>query len=837
MEFKGLAISLIMGLMCLSSSAEDFSETGGGISYGLSFKSYETTQDERTSLDLTPGYSIGAEKGFSVEFDLRIRHGFSFGYIFRFIDDRLNHLDLCSNHDATRFSFIYGNNEDVISNGEVMVSDGCTGHHVRVEMASGSDCFVCSVDSVSVDVPVNGSRPGKFNLFFGCIDSDRYFTTDIPHFTLKDVVIMNWSGKTVAHWPMSRHGVGVVYDVLNHKKANVRNAYWEIDSHSKWKRCCVMNYPASNVGVSCSTDGSEIFIVSEDSLTVYFTEDGHTEERRVVGGRMPDIEGCGLIYDGPDAILMAASKDLPGVQLYNLTENEWASKGSGQILPVTNHPGLYFEDSTRTAFLVGGYGMHRYFNELHSFCFGADREWKSSKIDMTPRYLCAVGEYDGSLLVVGGYGSRSGLQEEDPHNLYDILSVDIATAECDTLSNILRSKDDPQFVFSSSMVVDSTDNCFYSLIFNNERFNSEVQLAKVDVNTGAMERYADPLPFKYHDLSSYCHIFRGGRSGESLYAVLTQPQGDNGYEVSIYSMSYPPLHVSDIMLKERNFREKVPLLALVFICLCAAAYVLLLVMPGRKRDDKANALPVSSPLSVDRSFIRLLGGFQVLDSKGNDITGDFSPILRGVLSFIILRYGKDGKGVGNATLDNAFWPYMEHPKALNNRRVNLSKLRSILMKVGDVRIDSREGYVDFILGDDVFCDYLELDKALRSFNVDSVASIGSLGSLLPDLSYNCLSEFKNDLTLRLSDFLLHLGGGKDRDALKMRVRIADIILQSDALDENAINVKCYALYVLGQKGLSRAVYDSFAAQYKSFLGTEPDFSYSDILKSKGTLSS
>lgn len=819
-----------MGLICLFSSAEDFSAREKGISYGLSFKSYEVTQDERTSLNLNPKCALKADKGFCVDFDVTIKPGFSFGYIFRFIDDRLNHLDFCSNHNASRFNFIFGDNEDVISNAEIDMADGCAPHHIKVEFKSDSCCFLCSVDSVSVSVPVRGSRLGKFQLLFGCIDNDRYFTTDLPRFTVRDVVLTNGNGKTVAEWPMSRHSENAVFDRLHNRKAIVRNGVWEIDNHSKWMRREVYNLPVSEAGITYSSDGSNVFVISDDVMRVYFTADGHTEVRKAGCGSMPRAAGGQLIYDGPDAILITATNSCPGAEIYNLSENSWQTMGDGQILPVSNHQGMFFRDSTHTAYLVGGYGMHKYYNGLYSYDFDGERCWNVADIDMTPRYLCAAGEYDGSILVAGGYGSRSGLQEEDPHNLYDILLINPDTFKCDTLSNMTRPEDCSQFVFSSSIVSDVAGDSFYSLIFDNEKFNSEAKLARVGALTGGVECFAEPLPFKFHDLSSSCQLFRGGRNMESLYAVLMQPQGDSGYEVSIYSMAFPPLHVSDILVKQRDFPWY---LIFVFVAMVAAALAVFLLLRRNTGDiDLARLDTATNTIIVGKSFIRLLGGFQVIDAKGNDITGEFSPILKGLLSFIILRLGKDGKGVSNASLDNAFWTYMEHTKALNNRRVNLSKLRAILMKVGDVKLGSREGYVDFSLGPNVYCDYLSLMEALRLSKVSDIVAVGSLGPLLPDLSYDCLSEFKSDLTLRLSDFLLRLGKGRDRESLMTRVNLADVVLLQDSIDENAIAIKCRALYALGQKGLSKSAYDSFSSQYKSLLSSEPDSNYSDILKSE-----
>ena len=628
---------------------------------------------------------------------------------------------------------------------------------------------------------------------------------------------------------MSRHSDTEVPDDLSGRKAVARNAVWDIDSHSGWTRRKVFNLPTSEVGLACSPEKSEIYIISDTTMTVYFAKDDYTEVRGSLSGGMPTGAGSQLILDSPDAVLLTATPDIDGVRVYNLTENRWSGVGGGRIPHISNHPGTFFADSTRTVYFVGGYGMHEYSSALHSFDFDGDRQWTSRKIGMTPRYLCASGEYDGRLLVAGGYGSRSGLQEEDPHTLYDILSIDPVTGDCDTLADMSLPKDMQRFVFSSSIVPEEENGCFYSLIFDNEKYNSEIRLVRVDVHTGEVECFAEPLPFKFYDLQSHCLLFRGEADPDYIYAVLKQPQGDYGYEVSVYSMAYPPLHSSDILVKKSAFSWN----AVIVVFLLLLVILIVILVTRRKEDAGLSDLaPESGTLSVSRSFIRLLGGFQVLDSKGRDITGEFPPILRGLLSFIILRYAKDGKGVSNAVLEDAFWSHLEHAKALNNRRVNISKLRSLLMKVGDVRLDCSDGYVDFIIGEDVCCDYLLLVEAMRSSDEAQVVAVGSLGRLLPDLSYDCLSEFKSDITFRLSEFLRSVPEESDRRSRIARLHLADVVLLQDDIDENAIAVKCRMLYALGEKGLSKSVYDAYASQYKDIIGSEPDFSYSDMLKNK-----
>lgn len=811
-------------MLCCASLAAGDGLAGRGISYGLSFNSYEVTQDERTALDLTPNSRCSAASGFAVEFDFQIKYGSSFGYIFRFIDDRQNHLDFCSSHDASKYSFIFGDADEVHSNITVDMDDGCGPHHLRVKVTDGR--IICCLDGRDLLIDTGKGRLGDFKLLFGCVDDDRYFTTDIPHFTIKNVCLLNGKGKMLRSWPMSRHAENAVYDTLYGRKAVVKNGIWEIDNHIKWVRREVYYIPSDNSAVTSSDDGQNIFIVYDDQLIVYFTRDGHTERRTAVQGSSPAAMNNLLVYDREENILVTATPLQEGVSIYALATNEWKSRGHGSIPYVFTHPGIYLDDATKTLYLAGGYGMHRYFGTIHSIKVAGDNCWDTLETGMSPRYMCGVAPLQDSIIVIGGFGSQSGLQEEDPRNLYDILRINRFDGKCDTVALLKRSLDAP-FVFAGSTVEGEGGRLAYTLIYDNERFNSQVRMAAVDLSTGDMELFAEPLPLKFHDISSYCKLFKGDYGRASLYAVLTQPQGGSGSEVSIYSMAYPPLHESDVIIHPRNINW----IALLVASLVAVIIFLLVIIQQSKPSAEAEPFDISvQTVKVDKSFIRLLGGFQVIDKSGKNITGEFSPILKTLLSFIVLRAGKDGKGVSNQLIDSAFWDGYDRKNAINNRRVNLSKLRALLLKVGPVALDSSEGYVNLRWGSGVYCDWYSLLAAIKKHDIDEIISVGSLGPLLPDLDHDCLTEFKSDLTWRLSDFLASYHKSRGREDLRRQLQLADVVLMNDSIDETAIVVKCKALYLLGQKGLSKTAYDKFVSQYKEILSDTPDITYPDLLK-------
>ena len=145
-------------------------------------------------------------------------------------------------------------------------------------------------------------------------------------------------------------------------------------------------------------------------------------------------------------------------------------------------------------------------------------------------------------------------------------------------------------------------------------------------------------------------------------------------------------------------------------------------------------------------------------------------------------------------------------------------------------MDSSEGYVNLRWGAGVYCDWYALLAGIKKHDIDEIISVGSLGPLLPDLDHDCLTEFKSDLTWRLSDFLASYHKSRGREDLRRQLQLADVVLMNDSIDETAIVVKCKALYLLGQKGLSKTAYDKFVSQYKEILSDTPDISYPDLLK-------
>ena len=100
-----------------------------------------------------------------------------------------------------------------------------------------------------------------------------------------------------------------------------------------------------------------------------------------------------------------------------------------------------------------------------------------------------------------------------------------------------------------------------------------------------------------------------------------------------------------------------------------------------------------------------MGKFQVKDKEGNDISGSFTPILKSLLLLILLHSQKDERGITNKKIDETLWGDKSEKSAQNNRNVSLSKLRSLLEKIGNIRIVQNNNFWKIESDNPAYCDY------------------------------------------------------------------------------------------------------------------------------------
>jgi two-component SAPR family response regulator len=238
---------------------------------------------------------------------------------------------------------------------------------------------------------------------------------------------------------------------------------------------------------------------------------------------------------------------------------------------------------------------------------------------------------------------------------------------------------------------------------------------------------------------------------------------------------------------------------------------------------------------IEKSAIYLFGGFQVYDKEGTDITGLFTPTLKQLFIAILLSAVKNDKGISSHKLTEFLWPDKTDNSARNNRNVSISKLRLLLDRIGPIEINNESTYWKIIIDDTIFCDYSFVNNSLRESvnstittkNIYKLLSIVSKGDILPDIQTDWIDDFKADLTNLLIDVLIQIA--RNQDDLQLLALIGNTALKYAPLNEDAISIKCKALFKLGKKGASKQSYDRFCKEYLEVLDVKYDKSFQEII--------
>jgi two-component SAPR family response regulator len=429
--------------------------------------------------------------------------------------------------------------------------------------------------------------------------------------------------------------------------------------------------------------------------------------------------------------------------------------------------------------------------------------------------------------------------------------IDPADGSVEPLGELQRRDVEKHFVFGRDMVLSEDGKTVYALVYSDKRYASQIALVGIEWETGKVTPYADYVPYDFSDIESFCTLAHDRKRNE-LLLVETRLTGESQTHVQVYALKYPPLSLSDTTQPERSGSPMWWLGGGVLLLLLAAGGILL---RRRNTHTPAPVQPEAAPEPVKTettdyykiyrvekrpSSILLLGGFQVVDKKGKDITGSFTQIVRALFLLIMLDTYKNGRGISSQELRDILWFDKDSENARNNRNVNMHKLRALLQQVGQVDISGENSYWHLELQPSVFCDYSMLLQVCREVEeskdtdpeaLETLIGLASLGKLLPNIQADWIDAYKSDFSIRLIEHLMRISDYESvRENPQMLFRIAEAILIHDNLDEDAIRIKCTALVRMGKKNQAKQVYETFVEEFRKALDSEPDFDLGDILK-------
>jgi len=464
----------------------------------------------------------------------------------------------------------------------------------------------------------------------------------------------------------------------------------------------------------------------------------------------------------------------------------------------------------------------------------------------TPRYLAGLGatKSGDSAYILGGYGSKDGDQLLNPKYIYEMTLFDVRTRNFKKLFS-LPVPSEP-FVFANSLVLDDAGKSYYALIFSKDKFNNSLQLIKGSLQKPEYTLMANPFAYAFADNRSFAELYYSPLS-QSLWAVTFFANTDIGStEVKVYRIDCPPnlLNVQAVPAGGSPVR---------WLWYAGAALVLMGagIIWNYRRGKTSEAPPepvvepavvrslvAGEPVEASGTKIYFFGNFEVTDSHGEDLTKLFTPLLKELFLLLAMDSIRWGKGVSAEKINETLWNDRSIKDAINNRSVNIAKLKNILEKVGGCTITKTSGYWKLDYDEEKV--RIDFARYMRIFSlsdrskedVNELISIVHRGPLLPQAEYPWLDNIKSEVSNFIIDVLL-----KYCEMLPLPenaeniITICDSIFFFDESNEVALRWKCRSLIALGRHALAKNTFEKFNTKYREIYGEDYNESYAALISS------
>jgi DNA-binding SARP family transcriptional activator len=809
---------------------------------GLYFSSHEVTQEQRTSLNLTPKNSFHFKDKFIIEFEANFREGDGhYGNIVKIIGDEHLNIDLVANLVAANDNFWLTVKDQLLF--KYKWSDIPKGGYnkwikfnIEIDIKNSKIAISINGDKV-VKSAIEIEDISDFDIIFGKKISKKFSITDVCPMSVRNIKILDKNGILVRNWVLGKHTTNnKIYDSVINDEATVENPKWLIDQHVFWKKN--KDFVFNNlVGSAKDIDNERIFFIESKTVHVYSTTNDSMESFPFKEGSLK-CQSNAFVYNNFKNELIAYSINENNYRTFNFETLEWSN--SDVVCDETEylHHNKMISPKDSTLLTFGGYGLYTYKSVFKKIDQNTSKFLSfDTKKQITPRYLSSSGILNSNeFLIFGGYGSSSGKQGVNGQFYYDLYSVDFEGLKVTKLWETENLPPTP-FVPVQSMVIDNNSNSFYTLIYNNTTYNTNLKLARFGIDTYEKSVFTDSIPYKFLDIKSNTDFFINSKKTK-LYTLTSSEN-----KVSLHSLAYPPLVSSDVyqdeIIKNTTFNYYW------LLALLTGVLAFFLFFKFRKKEKPHVSIEESNEEilqlthvkleKIKKSAIYLFGGFQVYDSEGHDITALFTPTIKELFLLILLSSKKTDQGISSKKLTELLWPNKSESNARNNRNVNISKLRLLLHKIGNIDISNENTYWQMNIGDTVFCDYSfvinklskNIHENIKKEEIYDLLNIVSRGEISPDIQTEWIEDFKADIANLLIDDLYRIS--KTQDDLHLLILISNAILKYGTLNEEAISLKCKSLYAIGKKGSAKQSYIQFCKAYLDLLDSEYDKTFKEII--------
>ncbi|MFB6456419.1 hypothetical protein ACE38W_14195 [Chitinophaga sp. Hz27] len=866
-HFTRILAILILALTNLAAAQEG---------YGLEFRAKNIIPEQRTSL-VIPAVPLSNDYDYTLSFDLSFAPLSTsyFGYLFRFIDDKDQNIDLIYNVHAKALQVVTGNEFSGIS---FPMEPGTMAHqwkNIRVNIGVNSRLLSLWIDNKMVSEVSLKLILGKSGQFlFGANRDGSCRSIDLPPMRLRDI---QWfRGESLQmHFPLAQRNGLHDTDLVKGKVAYTENPVWLQPRYHNWQLAGTWQVKG-NVSLAFNNHLDILYISGQQELMQW-----NAVRKEMVSQTLSQPTGAPqgnqTVFDEQHQRLYNYFPDSPKVAIFDPQQQRWTLALDSN--PVTHywHPAVFYSSYDSAVYQIGGYGDYQYKNLLRRYHPHTQR-WDTPTVDgerFTPRYLSAVGlnPQGDTAYILGGYGSLNGEQILNPHQLYDLTVLDIRRHRYTKIYTL--PKPQHPYAFGGNLVIDSRQQVGYTLVFPNDRLQSAFRLMKVDLHQASSELIGAAIDFPFADVKSKVALYYCEKTGE-LLAVTSYAADNKTSEVKVYSLLLPvsiptlthmqpswwriflswkalvgmavlllvvwaecrPFRIGKtvtantrneptILIPEPYFAEPVITQT---IAILPVSEPIELAMPAEiKASVTAEETPISLPPVMAR--IQLFGTFKVIDQQGTDISRQFSPLVRELFLLIMLPNITEGVGITTARITDTLWPTMTQAAAKNNRSVNIAKLRSLLDKLGEHSLIKEKGRWVLLVDEMQIAIDVSQWRQLPPFCQAPEQHLELLrGPLLEGLDYQWLDSYRAAICQHvISNMDEYLHYHHHELSPNRIIAICDCMLRFDPVCESAVMYKCKALAQQQQHASAHKLFLRFQEDYQVIYGERYERPYGEII--------
>lgn len=824
-------LMIILFIFCLISAATA-SETK--IEGGLQFRSYEVAPNLRTSLRI-PSSEHGNIKydGFmNLSFDVKIdTKKECFGYICRiilndteYVDILLTnptvgeaHLALASKHgELMKVGLPTGDQLNKWNHIDLTLSS--ENHETRISLNGTSNILACAQCTIQ-----------DAQIYFGANNHRAFSTSDVAPMSIKNLALKTKENSDRFYfWELLNKDCLSEGSGKKGMPISAENAEWIIESNSSWRLSSSLAFN-SRVKTVVDDNLKLIHLVTQDCVTTIHPDSKKTVAHhfnqnisfRKLTNDFFTLPGGRLLYIDPE-------NEVPVISEFDFKTNSWTHEIKKEINSSCLHHNVFFNRHDSCLIHLFGYGFHKYSNTISKWNeqTGDFKQWGLDSIP--PRYLSAVGLSDSLAWIYGGKGNEKGIQELGTTIYNDLYTINLKDY---SVSKVRTLESGSMEVAAADLIVSEDEKTLTALFYSPNSYQSGLQLKSINIEDGSSSMLGNSIPYNFLDVDSEARLIYNADS-QVYYAITTEKSDDGTYRVNIYTISSPVMAIGAEDLEAKNGNRLYwPLLTLLLIAASTA-----LIYSIRR---KSKSSPIAQKIQVPqvKNGIYLIGGFKVINKEGIDISSNFTPLMKQLLSILIL-YSYRQKGISNAELKEALWSDKSEESYYNNRGVNIKKLRTCIIELGNLEISSSNGHWSINI-DESLCDWFYNMTALESLdfanlsteNIASLLEISTKGQLLPDMRYEWSDRFKaqyTDLIISsLSKARKNISGINSTDIM---ISLADAVLLFDSLDEDAVKEKCKALIAQKRLGMAQSTFKNFTQEYNRLMGEEYSVHFNEFVK-------